>query len=118
MFLAFVLGVALLALGSGTAGARPTPDGARVTYTWCGQGVVELEYFDQRGDDFYKEVVNMRGGCREYSYVSTPPNATYAAAFITDERGGPVMCTLRVNGVLIDREKRPANGYYTWVSCS
>lgn len=107
--------IALSAMGAGKASARAVNPGDFVQYTWCGSGPVELEYWDSKGAP-QDEFVNMRNGCRDYGYRATS-SSTYVSTFITDDRGGRVMCVIRVNGLLVSRKQAQANGAYTFQYC-
>lgn len=110
-----LMAIALSAIGTGRATAQVVRAGDFVQYTWCGSGPVELEYWDSNGEP-QDEFVNMRNGCRDYSYRATP-RSTYVSTFITDDNGGRVMCVIRVNGALIDRKQKQANGAFTFQYC-
>ncbi|MGW0039556.1 hypothetical protein [Gordonia sp. NPDC003376] len=110
-----VVGAVGSIIGVGDASAREVRPHDQVNYTWCGGGSVELWYWDATGD-VQEEVVNMHDGCREYTYRAAA-GSNHVATFITDERGGRVMCTIRVNGRLIDRRVVQADFSYTYAYC-
>lgn len=101
--------------GTGNAEAVSTDQYDRVRYMWCGNGVAELEFTNSLGNRS-TEVQDMSQGCRFYDYTESDEYGGYASAWITDDNGGNVSCTIWRNGVIVAKSN-DSSDYYSYAGC-
>lgn len=104
-----------IALGAGTAAAVTTDQYDRVRYMWCGDGIAELEYTNSYGNTS-TEVHDMSQGCRFYDFTETDEYGGYVSAWIVDDNGGRVSCTIWRNGVIVAKSNDTTD-YYSYAGC-
>ena len=106
---------AAVLLGTGSANAVSTDQFDRVRYMWCGDGVAELEFTNSLGNRTV-EYQDMSQGCRFYDYTETGEYGGYASAWITDDNGGRVSCTIWVDGRIVAKSNDNSE-FYSYAGC-
>ena len=106
---------ALTAAIAAPAAAVTTDQYDRVRYMWCGDGVAELEYTNSYGNTS-TEVQDMSQGCRFYDFTETDEYGGYVSAWIVDDNGGHVSCTIWRNGVIVAKSNDTTD-YYSYAGC-
>ena len=112
--IAGILATAALVAGAGQAAAVSTDEYDNVRYWFCGDGLATLDYTNKYGN-FQQETYYM-DKCAYYDFTERDEYGGYASASITDSNGGPVSCTIYVNGTVVSKSNDDSE-YFSYASC-
>lgn len=123
-----VVAVAACSAMAGALGLAATPAHAlgtdqydRVRYMMCSPGVVDIDYTNVYGNQSTQKRIHFpkqKNGarCGFYDYTVNDEYGGYASVSIVDEDGGPVSCTIWVNGRVVSKSNDDSS-YYSYASC-
>lgn len=117
----FAATAAVVTLGAGAASAVSTDQYDRVRYMMCATGVVDISYTNAYGNTstqngiYFKKQPN-GAPCGFYDFTEYEEYGGYASVNITDENGGPVSCTIWINGRVVSKSNDESS-YYSYASC-
>lgn len=109
-----------LALAAVPANAASTDQYDRVRYMMCASGVVDIDYTNSYGNrstahgTFPLQENGAR--CGFYDFTETEEYGGYASVDVVDDDGGPVSCTIWINGRIVSKSNDDS-AYYSYASC-
>lgn len=102
------------------ATAASTDQYDRVRYMMCAEGVVDVDYVNVYGNrstehgTFPKQDNGAR--CGFYDFTETGEYGGYVSVNVVDENGGPVSCTIWVDGRIVSKSNDNSS-YYSYANC-
>ncbi|MFZ2242884.1 MAG: hypothetical protein WAV90_25585 [Gordonia amarae] len=104
------------AVSTPTVGAVSTDQYDRVRYVMCGNDDVTIDMQNVYGnsEQFTKSLSGSK--CTYYDFTESGEYGGFVAVSVVDESGGPVSCTIYVNGQVVSKSN-DSSDYYSYASC-